>query len=150
MNLSWCLVALKFSLALIDWKQKQTNKKKKVESDEQTELVKQLHPPSVQTVHLAWGTGIFVPSTKTPSSQLFSTLQSHCRLQRGWLKRKGKGLSGTLLLYKAFLPTDYLIWMLTDYNYQKKNIAIYQQERQIHGLAGATPQIQLIAFTANN
>lgn len=107
-------------------KKKQTNKKKKVESDEQTELVKQLHPPSVQTVHLAWGTGIFVPSTKTPSSQLFSTLQSHCRLQRGWLKRKGKGLSGTLLLYKAFLPTDYLIWMLTDYNYQKKNIAIYQ------------------------
>lgn len=28
----------------------------------------------------------------------------------------------SVLLYKAFLPTDYLIWMLTNYNYQKKNI----------------------------
>lgn len=27
---------------------------------------------------------------------IFNTAQSHCRLQRGWLKRKGKGLSGTL------------------------------------------------------
>lgn len=42
-----------------------------------TELVKQLHLLSVQTVHLAWGIDMFVPRTKPPSLQLTSTLHSH-------------------------------------------------------------------------